>query len=648
MSSLQSQMSRPRLHYGSLEEVERKRQAAAAGGAGASSSSSSSNDASSSGYRGAVTFDDLSADAPDIGDSGRRAKAEHQAILEDFERKKLARSIAVPTDDRRVRRRLQSYGQPQTLFGEGPGERRDRLRQIMTERMEVDGVAGEDYNAEIDESEDEDYSDDSDGSGVEDDDDENEEIYSYGCEELLEARHRVAAWSVRRAARRLAAQRAELEIPLTQRKKMKHEWYSHLKTFSFNASQIGDDRPLGYCAFAPNSKVIATGSWSGLTKLWSVPDCNHLLTLKGHKDRVSGIAFHPGATISQQPGAINLATCGMDGTVNLHNFESSTPIANLVGHEMRVSRVAFHPSGRYIGTASYDQTWRLWDVETQKELLLQDRHSREVFCIGFQCDGSLAVSAGMDAIGRVWDLRTGRSIFVLQGHVRPIVSLDWSPNGYTLATGSEDNQVRIWDARQAKSSHLIPAHTSLVSQVRFWHAGDGFESKGAAESMANARRRKEGMVNGVADMVDNSQEWTITSPAPFGRRKKHGGHVEDGGSGSGAGSNGNDANGSTEMDLDEDEDDLDFDPSRGYRDDDDDDDEVGGANSSLRRQLLTGGHLVTSSYDGTCKIFTEGDWKPIKSLAGLEGKVMSCDVSGDGKFIATASYDRTFKLFSPE
>lgn len=60
---------------------------------------------------------------------------------------------------------------------------------------------------------------------------------------------------------------------------------------------------------------------------------------------------------------------------------------------MRVARLAFHPSGRYVGTASFDTTWRLWDIDTQTELLLQEGHSREVFAIGFQNDGALVATA---------------------------------------------------------------------------------------------------------------------------------------------------------------------------------------------------------------------------------------------------------------
>jgi len=69
--------------------------------------------------------------------------------------------------------------------------------------------------------------------------------------------------------------------------------------------------------------------------------------------------------------------------------------------------------------------------------------------------------------------------------------------------------------------------------------------------------------------------------------------------------------------------------------------------SKLKYQVLNGSVLVSSSYDGTCKIWTDGDYKPLKSLTGLEGKITSCDLSREGKYIGTTLYDRTFKLFAP-
>ena len=88
----------------------------------------------------------------------------------------------------------------------------------------------------------------------------------------------------------------------------------------------------------------------------------------------------------------------------------------------RVSRLSWHPSGRFLGTACHDQSWRLWDLEACEEILHQEGHSRAVFDIKFNKDGSLAASGGLDAYGRIWDLRTGRCIMFLQGHLKSILS----------------------------------------------------------------------------------------------------------------------------------------------------------------------------------------------------------------------------------
>lgn len=54
----------------------------------------------------------------DEGGYGDRARIENQALLDELERKKKARTMAVPTDDGRVRARLREIGEPITLFGE--------------------------------------------------------------------------------------------------------------------------------------------------------------------------------------------------------------------------------------------------------------------------------------------------------------------------------------------------------------------------------------------------------------------------------------------------------------------------------------------------------------------------------------------------
>ena len=54
-----------------------------------------------------------------MGEGFERQRAEAAALLQALDRKKAARTMAVPTDDKQVKARLREMGEPVTLFGEG-------------------------------------------------------------------------------------------------------------------------------------------------------------------------------------------------------------------------------------------------------------------------------------------------------------------------------------------------------------------------------------------------------------------------------------------------------------------------------------------------------------------------------------------------
>jgi U4/U6 small nuclear ribonucleoprotein PRP4 len=63
-----------------------------------------------------LTFDTLIDDGNYLG--SERARMENQVMLDELERRRRARTMAVPTDDNRVKARLREIGEPITLFGE--------------------------------------------------------------------------------------------------------------------------------------------------------------------------------------------------------------------------------------------------------------------------------------------------------------------------------------------------------------------------------------------------------------------------------------------------------------------------------------------------------------------------------------------------
>ena len=71
--------------------------------------------------------------------ASERARQENQVRLDELERKKRARNLAVPTDDNRVKARLREIGEPITLFGERVRRISSSLSKLQTvHRLQTD------------------------------------------------------------------------------------------------------------------------------------------------------------------------------------------------------------------------------------------------------------------------------------------------------------------------------------------------------------------------------------------------------------------------------------------------------------------------------------------------------------------------------
>jgi U4/U6 small nuclear ribonucleoprotein PRP4 len=161
-----------------------------------------------------------------MGEGFERQRAEAAALIEALDRKKQARTLAVPTDDRQVKARLRSMGEPAILFGEGvsrlrargkriltgtcfvmqPGDRRDRLKHVL---QEIQAARGE--GMDVDDSDDDTDSDEEVSRSpryvaqlTDSASQKAEEFYTPGSDDLLKARRKIAEFSLARYVARLA------------------------------------------------------------------------------------------------------------------------------------------------------------------------------------------------------------------------------------------------------------------------------------------------------------------------------------------------------------------------------------------------------------------------------------------------------------
>jgi len=225
--------------------------------------------------------------------------------------------------------------------------------------------------------------------------DEVDEDYIYeGTKELKQARQEIAQFSLRQAAIRLEKARIKKETmdPLEEEELIDKE-LTQIPEFEISMVQFADPSCVSKGSFSPDGKYFATAGWSGLCKIWSIPDCNLKSTLLGHINRAIDIQFHPFYGKSNQAAAC-LATSGADNTVRVwpldenEEYQKSTVFK---GHEDRVNKVRFHPMGKYMISTSHDKTWKLWDIEMKKEIITQYGHVKPVYACSIQQDGSLVV-----------------------------------------------------------------------------------------------------------------------------------------------------------------------------------------------------------------------------------------------------------------
>ncbi len=193
-----------------------------------------------------------------------------------------------------------------------------------------------------------------------------------------------------------------------------------------------------------------------------------LVLQTGHSESVKAVVFSPNNQW--------VASGSVDNTVKIWEFETGRELRALVGHTGTIKALARSTDGSKLASGGNDKTIKIWEVESGKEIKSFAVQDGSVEAIALSFDGQkLAVGSTGNTV-TIWDITNGQELYKLPEHTGAITALAFSRDGRFLASGSSDNTVKIWDTSKGRRIRTLTKHTDKIKALQFSEDGENLAS----------------------------------------------------------------------------------------------------------------------------------------------------------------------------
>ncbi|GAN06760.1 conserved hypothetical protein [Mucor ambiguus] len=219
--------------------------------------------------------------------------------------------------------------------------------------------------------------------------------------------------------------------------------------------------------------TLVTGSTDRRVRVWDMEtgQCTHIFT--GHTSTIRCLLITRPISTDDQPMII---TGSRDATLRVwrlpdpkdtrghfhgNNGDAANPyfVHALVGHRQSVRAIASH--GHTLVSGSYDNTVRVWNIQSGRLMHLLEGHTQKVYSVVIDAEKNRCMSGSMDTSVRIWNLETGECIKKLEGH-SVLVGLLGLSDQY-LVSAAADSILRVWSPETGVCHHALSGHGNSIT-----------------------------------------------------------------------------------------------------------------------------------------------------------------------------------------
>jgi serine/threonine protein kinase len=143
-------------------------------------------------------------------------------------------------------------------------------------------------------------------------------------------------------------------------------------------------------------------------------------------------------------------------------------VRTLEGNADWVNAVSFSPDGQYALSGAANNTIKLWEVVTGREIQTFQGLAEQPISVALSPDGERLVSETSDGIVRLWDVDSGDAVRTIEEHSEAVLGATFSPDGqYVVSGGDASGTLHLWDTATGDLVRRFDDNDEAIFSVTF-------------------------------------------------------------------------------------------------------------------------------------------------------------------------------------